>query len=146
VEDLRAHLKYPLESKEDVQLNPQNLGTYPHRKDRKTTSEYAAYKNQKQDKKAQFALPPGPGAESKQQLYARVSTCVALQVSSADSDTLVVFVTHDKPMQAYFKGLKHAKTFTDSTDKTFFKNRPAHGELFMLKKEDEQFSALERKI
>jgi hypothetical protein len=71
---------------------------------------------------------------------------VASQVSSADSDTLVVFVTHDKPMQAYFKGLKYAKTFTDSTIKTFFNGRPAHGELFMLKKDEEQFIALERKV
>ena len=143
VEDLKPHLHCPLQIGKDPNLNPQNMGTCPHRKDRKKTLEHTTYNSQKQNRAAQFELPPGPGAESKRQLYSRVSKCVATNV--AGGDTLVVFVTHDKPLNAYFKGLNLAKIFTDSTQKSFLHGRPGHGELFMVKKIDGKFIALERK-
>lgn len=144
VEDLKPQLHYPIQIDKDPNLNPQNMGTCPHRKDRKKTAEYGVYKSQKPNRAAQFKLPPGPGAEAKQQLYSRVSKCVATNVAA--SDTLVVFVTHDKPLNVYFKGLNLAKIFTDSTQKSFLHGRPGHGELFMLKEIDGQFIALERKV
>jgi broad specificity phosphatase PhoE len=128
----------------DEKMRECNLGSCPHRKDRKKTAEYQAYK--KADKQAQFSLPPGPGAESKEQLFKRMKSCVEHHLNSTPQhhDTLLVFVAHDKPMNAFFKGLNYHQAFKDGEATSFLKGRAQHGELFTLDKQGETFVALDR--
>lgn len=145
-DELCPHLHYPSTCEADIQLNPTNMGEGRLGKSPKEKEDATLTGRPKNKEETNFNKPPRTGAESQQEVYERVSECVMSKMKSCDSETLMIFVTHDKPLEAYFKGLNRAKIFTDCKLKSFLRERFKYGELFMVKEEQGKFIAVERKV
>jgi hypothetical protein len=145
-DDLSLHLQYLHTCEKDNRLNPTNMGEGRIGKTAKEKEEESLISGPKNQEGTNFSKPPRTGAESQAEVYQRVSECVMSKIKSCDSDTLMIFVTHDKPLESYFKGLKHAGIFTDCATTPFLRERFKYGELFMMQDDQGKLIAVERKI